>query len=99
MNTITKAPATIVAKEEISELIFPRGDVIDSVVNRVERKSRIQKAMKLGNTHKGKVKIVFEDVNGLKVVETTIWGVTGKYILLKKTTIIPIRCIHEIKFH
>ena len=60
---------------------------------------RIKKGMHLGNTSKGKVKIIFEDVDGLKKVETTIWGFTDKNVILKKTTIIPIRCVHEVKFY
>lgn len=99
MDAMTKATVTLVEKEEISEFIFPKGEVLDSDLKRVERDSQIQKAMKLGNNLKGKVQIVFEDTIGLKKVETTIWGVTEKYVLLKKTTIIPIRCIHEIKFN
>lgn len=99
MNTMTKTSAILVSKEEISELTFPKGDVLDSELEKSERESQIKRAMKLGNNSKGKVQIFFEDTKGLKKVETTIWGVTEKYVLLKKTTIIPIRCVHEIKFH
>ena len=42
--------------------------------------------------------LIPEDIEGLKKVETTIWGFTDKNVILKKTTIIPIRCIHEVKF-
>ena len=45
------------------------------------------------NSSKGKVKIIFEDVDGLKKVETTIWGFTDKNVIFKRTTIIFIRCI------
>ncbi|PJA08310.1 MAG: hypothetical protein COX70_04035 [Flavobacteriales bacterium CG_4_10_14_0_2_um_filter_32_8] len=96
---MTKNAATLVDKEEISDFTFPKGEVLNSDLARTERDSQIKKAMKLGNNSKGKVQIFFEDTEGLKKVETTIWGVTDKYILLKKTTIIPIRCIHEIKFN
>ena len=54
--------------------------------------------MKLGNSKKFKVHIIFEDKEGLKKVETTIWGVTEKNIILKRGTLIPIHRIHEIKF-
>ena len=64
-----------------------------------ELKTAIERAMRLGNAYKGKVKIVFEDNEGLKAVETTIWGVTDKNILLKQTTLIPIRRVHEIRFN
>ena len=55
--------------------------------------------MRLGNSLKRKVKIIFKDIVGLKEVETTIWGFTDKNVILKKTTIIPIRCIQEVKFY
>ena len=81
------------------EFSFPKGDVLSSEEQREQRKERIKKGMHLGNTSKGKVKIIFEDVDGLKKVETTIWGFTDKNVILKKTTIIPIRCVHEVKFY
>ena len=34
-----------------------------------------------------------------KKVETTIWGFTDKNVILKKTIVIPIRCVHEVKFY
>ena len=98
METTATVKATIVAKEEISNLKFPKEEIFKDVEKRKELKTAIERAMRLGNAYKGKVKIVFEDHEGLKAVETTIWGVTDKNILLKKTTIIPIRRVHEIRF-
>lgn len=37
---------------------------------------------KLGNLHHGKVSIVFEDDEGVKQVDTTIWATGLKYICL-----------------
>jgi uncharacterized protein (UPF0248 family) len=98
MNAITKPEITLVEKEEIFEFIFPRVEVLDCEIKRNEREERIRKAKKLGNSLKGKVKIIFEDTTSLKKVETTIWGVTEKNIILKRSTLIPIHRIHEIKF-
>ena len=95
--TITKT-ATLVAKEDITGLTFPKTEVLNSIVQQEERTSRITRGMQLGNSKKLKDKIVFEDLNGLKKVETTIWGITEKSVILKKGTTIPIHCIHEIKF-
>jgi hypothetical protein len=89
----------LIEKEEITEFTFPKGDVLTTEEARAERQARIQRGTRLGNGMKSKVKIIFEDVEGLKKVETTIWGFTDKNIILKKTTIIPIRCVHEIKFY
>mgnify|MGYP000002154723 CR=1 FL=1 len=99
MNVVMKDTTKLIEKEEITEFSFPKGDVLESVEKREERQARIKRGARLGNNLKRKVKIIFEDVEGLKKVETTIWGFTDKNVILKKTTIIPIRCIHEIKFY
>ena len=98
MNAIAQKTAALVAKEEISLFTFPMSDVIIDDKRRAERLKRIITGMKLGNNHKRKVKILFEDIDGLKRVETTIWGTTEKNIILKRGTLIPINRIHEIKF-
>ena len=98
MNITATKVATLVAKEEITGLSFPKTDVLELIDQQKERKSRIDRGVRLGNSRKLKVKIVFEDLNGIKKVETTIWGVTEKNIILKKGTTIPIHCIHEIMF-
>lgn len=96
-STATKKP-TMVEKETISNLSFPKEEVLKDADMQKELKTALERAMKLGNAYKGKVKIVFEDSEGVKAVETTIWGVTDKNVLLKQTTLIPIRRILEIKF-
>lgn len=99
MNALATPATDYVAKENISQLIFPKNDVLIDEFKIIERQKRVERAMTLGNTRKSKVRIVFEDVEGIKTVETTIWGVTDNNIILKKTTVIPIRRIHEIKFY
>ncbi|MDF1672674.1 MAG: hypothetical protein P1U41_04175 [Vicingaceae bacterium] len=98
MNVIATPATEYVAKENISQLTFPKSDVLLDELKKKERQKRVERAMTLGNTRKSKVRIVFEDIEGVKTVETTIWGVTDNNIILKKTTVIPIRRIHEIKF-
>lgn len=99
MNAVITKTETLVAKENVSQLSFPKSDVIISEEKQSERERRIVRAMKLGNNKKFKVKIIFEDTESLKRVETTIWGVTEKNIILKQGTLIPIQRIHEIKFY
>lgn len=96
-STAMKKPI-LVEKEMISSLTFPKEEVLKDADKQKELKAALDKAMKLGNAYKGKVKIVFEDSEDVKAVETTIWGITDKNILLKQTTIIPIRRVIEIKF-
>ncbi len=98
MDALTTNATTMVAKENISQFSFPKDDVLLLEQDRLERQKRIKRAMTLGNTRKSKVRIVFEDNKGIKTVETTVWGVTEKNVILKQTTIIPIRRIHQIKF-
>lgn len=99
MNSELLKKATLVAKEDVGNLHFPKEEVIASLEQRRELLTKMEKALKLGNAYHGKVKILFEDDEGLKTVETTIWGITDKNILLKKTTILPIRRVHDIKFY
>lgn len=99
MSTTIQGTTPLVEKESIVEFSFPQGDLLGTEEKRDELQARIEKGMHLGNASKGKVKIIFEDVDGLKKVETTIWGFTDKNVILKRTTIIPIRCIHEVKFY
>ncbi|MCB0401574.1 MAG: hypothetical protein KDD41_05785 [Flavobacteriales bacterium] len=99
MNASAVGTEVLFAKENISELKFPKNDVLLNESDRIERQKRVSRAMTLGNTSKSKVKIVFEDAEGIKTVETTIWGVTDNNVILKRTTIIPINRIHQIKFY
>lgn len=99
MNASATGTEVLVAKENISELKFPKTDVLSNPADRIERQKRVNQAMTLGNTSKSKVRIVFEDAEGVKTVETTIWGVTDNNIILKRTTLIPINRIHQIKFY
>ena len=99
MDPAVLKTATLVAKEDISQLKFPKENVLTDKDSQKELKAKIDKGLKLGNALKGKVKILFEDAEGMKTVETTIWGVTDTNILLKKTTTIPIRRIYDVKFY
>ena len=99
MSAEIKDTTLLIEKEEITTFKFPEGDVLVTEEERLEREARIKRGTRLGNSMKRKVKIIFEDVEGLKKVETTIWGFTDKNVILKKTTIIPIRCVHEVKFY
>jgi hypothetical protein len=86
----------VIQKETVSTLHFPSNDVIASNDDKKIRSSQLQRAILLGNNQKRKVKIVFEDDKNIKKVETTIWAVTEKSILLKGGVFIPIRRIHTI---
>ena len=88
---------TIVEKESIRDLKFPDNEVLTSKDAIRLREADLERALKLGNLEHNKIKIVFEDAEGVKQVETTVWGVTDKRVILKQGVLIPIHRIHEIK--
>lgn len=87
---------TTIEKEVIEKLHFPENEVLDLPEEKAKRRYDAERAMKLGNSFKDKVKIVFEDAEGIKMAETTIWGVTEKMLLLKRGMMIPLHRVHEI---
>lgn len=97
METTTSLEPVKIAKEQISNLRFPAEDVLSSKEQIRQRYLDLEKALTLGNLEHEKIKIVFEDSQGIKMVETTVWGVTDKRIILKQGIVIPINRIHEVK--
>ena len=83
-------------KEQIKFLKFPKEDVLNSKKKQHERCIAIRRAMALGNLEQQKFGILFMDKVGFKKVETTIWGVTDKSVILKQSTIIPLKRILAI---
>ena len=95
MDTI-KNPVSI-EKEHVGGLHFPIDEVLQSTEDVQKRTYELERASKLGNGDHVKMKIVFEDADGLKQVETTVWAVTKDRIVLKHGIAIPIGRIHEIR--
>lgn len=95
MNNTVSTLSTV-EKEAIEKLNFPAQDVLLLREQMEERRSEIEKAMRLGNMFKGRVKIVFEDSEGLKMVETSIWGLSYKNVVLKNGILLPIHRVHSV---
>lgn len=87
----------LVEKELIGQLHFPSDDVLFSKAEQVNRDLNLKRALSLGNIDHAKVKITFQDIEGTKQVETTIWGVTDKEVILKQGRVIPIRRIIDVQ--
>ncbi|CAL2076546.1 conserved protein of unknown function [Tenacibaculum sp. 190524A02b] len=85
-----------IEKEQIKFLTFPKEEVLNKKNEQTNRFLALQRGMYLGNLEREKVKIVFVDDAGLKKVETTIWGVTDKSVILKQSTVIPLERIMAI---
>ncbi|MFE3867206.1 hypothetical protein ACFX5E_03845 [Flavobacterium sp. LS2P90] len=83
-------------KEEIALLKFPITDVLDDVDEIKTRISEINRALALGNLEHSKIKIFFEDSESKKMVDTTVWGVTDKKVMLKQGVMIPIHRIYKL---
>lgn len=85
-----------IEKEEIAQLHFSTGEVLNDQSQICSRNHALQKAVILGNTEKQKCKIVFHANEGVSYVETTVWAVTDKYICLKGGITLMIACVIEI---
>lgn len=85
-----------IEKEQIKFLTFPKEDVLEKRKDQIDRVLELKRALSLGNLERHKVKIVFVDNKGFKKVETTIWGITDKEVILKQSTIIPLERIISI---
>ena len=85
----------IIEKEVIETLHFPKTDVLEDKDEIQQRNSELERALALGNLEHSKIKIFFEDNESKKVVETTVWGVTDKRVILKQGVGIPINRIYK----
>lgn len=85
-----------IAKEKIEALKFPNDEVLKDKDLIKEREMELNRALALGNLEHTKIKIYFEDDQSRKLVETTVWGVTDKRVILKQGVVIPINRVHKI---
>lgn len=91
-NTIQSA--VLVEKERIPEMNFKKALQGKQAI---DINGKLNEAMRLGNNHRGKVSILFEDDEGLKRVETTVWAAGAKFICLKGGVWMPISHILDVK--
>ncbi len=85
-------------KERLHLLRFANKEVITNETEKRKRSLALIRAMRLGNLFKNKVSIYFRDsLNRLIKINTTIWGVTQKDVILKKGTLIPIHSIERVE--
>lgn len=94
-STTTYVPET--TKEQVADLHFPSDEVLPLHEQQVERKRLLKRALDFGNYALYKVAILFEDHEGLKRVETTVWDVDNENVYLKDDISIPLRRILEVR--
>lgn len=87
---------TIIEKEDIASLKFPATDVLEEANEIKTRIGEINRALSLGNLEHSKIKIFFEDNESKKIVNTTVWAVTDKNVILKQGVMIPIHRIYKL---
>jgi len=92
----TSDKAKLIQKEDIVNLRFPKMEVLKTADERKIRAIKLQNAMRLGNIEHYKVKLVFEDNEDLRMVNTTVWSTTDKNVSLKGGITLPINRIHEV---
>lgn len=85
----------LIEKEAIQSLSFRSKSKVNQ---HPDLREQIKNATRLGNAYHSKVSILFEDDEGLKRVDTTIWADGAKYICLKGGVWLPIDRIVEIKY-
>lgn len=89
--------AQLVQKEEVANFTFPTVEIELTDDELSMRQMAFDRAIALGNLEHHKVKIFFSDDQGYKVVDTTIWAVTEKYVVLKQGVVIPKHRIHKLE--
>ncbi len=82
-----------VQKEIIPFLLFEK--IKNRKVN-YDIVKKLENAVLLGNGYRSKVQLKFEDDEGVKQVETTIWACGDKFICLKGGVWMPIASIIEV---
>jgi len=88
----------VIDKEAVTGLRFPEADVLFDKDAIKLRYTDLQRALSLGNLERSKIKIYFEDDTSSKVVDTTVWGLTDKRVILKQGAVIPIHRVYKVKF-
>ncbi len=85
--------------ERFANVQYPRLDVLGDEEARALRDWSLQRALRLGNLYKHKVRIWFCDsARELQSVDTTIWDVSRQHIALKGGVKVPIRAIVSLEF-
>ena len=88
---------TVIPKERIPTLRFPKQPVPLTDQQHKDILEKLQWATHLGNAEHGKCRIVFQDDEGMKAVETTVWTYDPENIVLKYGTTIPVSRVVSIE--
>jgi hypothetical protein len=95
MNAVQINSPLLIEKELIPSLHFKNPVAFKQQENLMDR---LSEATKMGNIDHLKIAIIFQDDEGMKRVETTVWATGAKYICLKGGIWLPINRIKEVQF-
>ncbi len=87
----------LVAKEDIKSLGIISNSAEMTGDDKKLLRSKMERAMLLGNGYKGKVKIVFATDHGPCAVETTVWSADENGIALKSGVFIPLTSVIDVE--
>ncbi len=84
----------LIEKESIPNYKFLTASVEEAHVE----KDKLINSVRLGNEFKSKAYISFQTDQGPKKIETTVWGVTEKYLIIKNGVTIPLTSLIAIEY-
>lgn len=91
--------SNLIQKEQLGMFRFSPSEVLKGEWEKVYRRFSLQRAERLGNAFKGKVRIIFRTHdNETKIVDTTVWAATEEYVSVKGGMSIPVKAILGIEF-
>ena len=85
-----------IEKEFITNYTFTDGQSNISAEQQKQNSKKLFRAMLLGNGFHNKVKILFTTTQGLRMVETTVWAYTERFVMLKGGVFIPVESVVEV---
>lgn len=94
----TSTAVTLIEKEQVAHLRFPPIEIARTKEEKNSLMEKLRQATILGNIDHSKIRIIFDDAEGRKMIETTIWATGDKNIVIKQGMTIPIHRIVDINF-
>ena len=93
---MTVALTQRIEKELIPGCTFVNGRSALSADLRKINDKKLFRAMLLGNGFHNKVKIYFTTTEGERMVQTTVWAFTERFVMLKGNVFIPVDAITNV---
>ena len=99
MNKINKSyrNVNLIDKNEVANIHWPSEDFHQKQDKKEDVIVKLKVALFLGNIEKTKCRIYFRDFISIKMIETTVWAVCEKNILIKSGMWIPIGRIVDVE--